>query len=225
MNIKDNILTLDDIDTTKLLYNPKSANFEKRMTEIEEFDFNIDKVNRKKALTYIVLMYDYNTPLIRLFNELPDRKRNAAIMAGFNIEGGFAVNVERCIFGKVKAFNRAIVKYLSLSNSTDFSVRAVLEDILFRYMADALEKPNAKTHDTLIKLREEVEKLTISLLRGEETDDIKQALYEGSEQVKLRLTVEDKKELMDKNGLEDYNPYPGYKPNRIMYHGSEIHEE
>lgn len=224
-NIKDSILTLDDINTHDFQFNPKSRIFEKKLIEIsEELGEEIYNVNRKKSLIYISLMYEFNSQLRNMFPNLLDRKRNASIIAGFSMSTGeFAEEVQRCILGQNERFNKKIVKYLSLSNSIDFMTYAVLEDVLYHWLEDSLKKPSKGAQESIIKLRAQLDSLRQSLFGGEETQDLKKALYEGAATVRLKLTVEDTRELMKENGLEEFNPYPDkYKPNQLKYAGDEL---
>lgn len=209
MNLKDRLLNLDDIDTSKYLIDPKSKNFVSKMKSYgKEFDEIIEGIEEKKLFTYICLMYDYESELRKMFPELPDRKRNAALIAGFEmVNGVFDDKVFDLLTGQSKKFNAMIVKYSSLSNSLDHVAYVTLEVLLYHHVSQALDDPKVKTHETVIKIRQEMDTLRQSLLGGNEVQEMKKALYEGAAATRLKITVEDKREIMKEKGIGDWSPY------------------
>ena len=88
-------MQLKDIDTRKFLINPKQKGFESMMLALSPvFHFKIDKVSRKKALTYLTLMYDKNSEIRRDVGEYAQRKYIASL---YNYERQF-IDIYRLSF-------------------------------------------------------------------------------------------------------------------------------
>ena len=95
--------TLGDIDTSLLLYNPRERDFtqkiEKDIPEFKSYKPAKNRVTHKMFATYVVLMYDINSPLWRTEPDYYQRMYEAARLANFPLgkKSEFCYEAERVL--------------------------------------------------------------------------------------------------------------------------------
>lgn len=186
-------MTLDDINTSGFKFDPKSKTFQNDMETIEEFKFTKTQgLSKRKLLTYIALMCDPKSDIRKNFNHYGARKKNAALCAGFNIQNNdrFKSELEAILVGKVPEFNKAFIKYLSLSYDTHF-VRLNLYQQLSYIMFEKAYTGDVQAVKLIDILVEKQEKEEAAILEGKESGLMIEELYKQAEQKKLGIKPED----------------------------------
>lgn len=224
-------MNLKDINTSRFLADPNKDDFVDRMTEMSPvFNFNISRVNHKKALTYIALMYDKESYFRKDIKRYLERKYKSGIAAGFSVDddGTFHEKaVEKMLLGGFDDFNKAVVQYAVLQYDLDYARLVVFELNLHKFLLKAMTKMDEKGDlkkqmDALTKDINDIEK---RIFGGDETINMRKALYEGTSQTRLRLRPEDALDEFKVTGLADWSPYgKGYKPEGIKFVGDTIPE-
>ena len=216
-------MKLANIDTTKLIEDPKKQDFEQRMIDRSPvFDLKINRVNSKKILTYLVLMYDKNSYFVKNIQSHSRKKREVAECVGFsfNKDGKLAKEIEDCLLGKNKDFNKAIIQYASLSQDIEYKQYIVLDFNYDKMLLEALTSFGKQEDDLIDKTKNKLLSLTKSIFHGEETKDLRKALYEGAEQTRLKLRPEDIVERYAEDKLVDWSPYgKDYIPEPVEFIG------
>lgn len=221
-------MKFEDLNTTRFLFDPKKPNFVTGMEKRVPFQFNVDKVNKEKALTYLVLMYDPRSELWEIGSYGP-RKKEAAIMAGFDINkntGRFSQAVENMVLGGHKGFNRAIMEYCHMASGTDMVSLAVYELVHVKASADILTTYDKNSTDLIEKLRKNILELKQRIFGTPNPDELWEALYERLEKERLDLRPETLVEKMKEDGLKGLNPYgEEYEINPIVFAGEKLPKE
>jgi hypothetical protein len=227
-------MRLEDIDTSTLFVDPKSPNFLERMKSISPaFDFTIDKVNTKKLLTYIVLMYDKNSWLRKNEKKYTKRKFEAGEAAGFKLHEDelsnrfFHETVEDVIVGQDYKFNKAVIEYVSLMFDKEYTRIIVLDHNYNKKSEESLKSYDNKKHELLSNIIDELNTLEEYVFGGKEVVNMRKALYEKVHIDRIAwLRPEGIVDKFKKDGLEGLSPYPeGYKPDELTFAGDSIPTE
>jgi len=222
-------MKLTDLNTSEFIFDPQGKDFEGKMEEISAFQFKVDKVNKKKILTYLTLMYDKNSELRKTEKEYGRRKKVAAIMAGWNLheDGRFFKGVEGILLGENKNFNRAVMEYLFMSMNVVFVSFALHQHLLYKVGFKILTGSDvARDRNDLKNIKEALQADEEILLGGGEVLSMREAIYErGKEYMEERYQQEDVVDRFQKDGLDGWSPYGDYKPEGVKFAGEQIPEK
>lgn len=207
------------------MYDPWSEKTVKKLEAYEEFavDFGISK---EQVVAYIILMYDMNSPLRKEIPYFNQRKLMAAELAGFkkDKDGKFKADYEAIILGQNGLSESAISKYIRLFASPKYLALVYYWSILsleFSNITSASESKDLKnTIANIEKLEAKINECTDILFGGDDTMNIKRALYESVEKENLKLTPE---AIANADDIDDLigNPYgEDYKFEKIKFKGS-----
>ncbi|MFW5944761.1 MAG: hypothetical protein ACOCTU_05820 [Bacteroidota bacterium] len=138
--------------------------------------------NRAKVLRYIILVYDMNSPLRRMFPSFLNRKKEAAIMAGFKLDKKtrrFNQEVEDIISGYDKGVNKMIVRYVMYFYNHKYLQLVVFNEVMGQL---ALQKMGTtKITGTDMKaftdMGKSIESLNQEIFGGDETQNVKKELH------------------------------------------------
>lgn len=219
---------LSDVSTELFLFDPKKQDFVQKMQEIEQFNFKVPKLDMKKVLTMIVLLYDIKSELVRIYNNYYHRKKEAALIAGWELkpDGRLPEMVEFLLLGKHSLFNKAVVHYCFMSKNPYFVRLATLEFNYSKIAAESYEKYDDKIHDLMKKMESDIIFLREKIFGGDEVEKMREALYGQLEEVKNMLTLEDRVDRIEAGTIEqstEFNPYgTDYVVDRLKYEGDEI---
>jgi len=224
-------MILSDVNTTKFLVNPKDKRFVNKLKKISPvFNYKLNKVNHKKSLVYIALMYDLNSEL-QSIKDIQQRSIEAAKLAGFNTnkDGRFTEDVVYILLGRNEKFNRAIMEYVSRINNPVWKHRVVTE-YHYNKLALASMMPDNSFDSSAFKmlddLRKKQEELEAILFNGPTLPDIKKSFYESIAESIDRLRMEQVSEEVVENGLIEWTPYPNYDQyQKLEFVGDEIPED
>jgi len=203
-------MELKDVDTSKFLENPKKEDFVDRMIKRSPvFNLNINRVNTKKVLTYLTLVYDKESYFRRDIKSYGSRKTQAGITAGFSLRktSDFDPYVEKAMLGENPSFNKALVQYLALLFDIEYTRLIIYELNYYKKAESATQSLNDKDKTLFDKLALDMRQLEVDIFGGEETISARKALYEGTAQTRNNLRIEDKNKEYKLNGLHDSSPY------------------
>jgi hypothetical protein len=222
-------ITLEELDTSRFLVDPKLMNFPTRLKKRhKDFAFELEAgLPEGKILRYISLMYDPNSELRNNIPHLPSRKRICARIVGFEMtEKRFDPLIEDMLCGKFKRINKAIVAYCFLTNNIYVVAHAAFQDMYFRSIAESFLSYDKETIKNIQDLQDKLLKNEQMIFGGEEFGKIKEALYAFTTKIENEIIPEKIVQRIEKGDkLEDFSPYPdGYIPEKLQYVGTESPE-
>lgn len=201
------------LDIEKFMYDPFGSDLIGKLSDYGEFSISWgDAEKYKESLCrYIVICYDFGSPLRHRISDLYERKRTAAEMAGLAYlnNGRFPRAVEDALLGKNEAVALAVTKYLMLFGKPEFQL---LEANMAQFaMETATMMKQAGDKDTVKTARElaaDINRLTNLLYGGDETIETRKALYQRLEERRIQVRPEDLvKRIAEGSKLKDFSPY------------------
>lgn len=99
--------------------------------------WSTDRNDKDKIIRYIVLMYDKNSPLVKRFNNLEQRKREAFVLAGFNIEDP---NLEVYKEFKDEEFTNMVTDFLIYQNDYIWMMLVSNEQTFYEFQKTLLQE-------------------------------------------------------------------------------------
>jgi len=217
---------LQDFSTQHYLFNPQAEDFVEELGKLPEFQFET-KLSRRKLFTYITLMADPKSEIRTQYQHLGSRKREAAKCAGFEIrQGKFPVEVEKILIGQHEGFNRAFVKYLSMTYNPVFVQIEVYRQLLHVVMQKALTG-EAQFINKVADITDKLESLEKAVFMGEEVSLMRKALYKQSELQELDFTPEHIAiKLSEGEDLQEFSKYgEDYEVDKMHFIGDEEPKE
>jgi hypothetical protein len=188
---------LEGIDGSKFLIDPLASNevLLSKFKQYPEFreDLTFDKYS---GIRHIILMYDiHNDEVQALYPDYMSRKRSCAQLAGFELtKNRFNEDVEQAILGKNPVFNSMILRYVRLFNNPDYVAYVSFWEMLVQNFSQSLAETDVKTINTIRTnidgLRNQISVITKSIFRGDDSDELRKALYATMEEEKLKLRPE-----------------------------------
>lgn len=219
-----------DYNFKDCLYNPFEDKFLTNIQSIREFGNYQGKLPKKKLFTWIVVMYDLNSPLRKTITNYYERKKLAAEVAGWttNRNGEFDEDVNSVLLGTDKQVNSLIVSYLVQFSMPEYLQLVAYLNMSYTMARDAMENLFEKdTAKTLDFITDKVKSLTNAIYGSGQYDEVmaaRKALYEMAEKERIKLNPESIVKLITEEGglPKEFNPYGStYKPDKITFHGDE----
>ena len=167
-----------------------------------EEEKNESYIDKDKLDRYIVYMYNFNSENRKKYQDYAERKRESAIMAGFDFDETFDQEVEDMLLGKDEEANKIIIDYIISLGSPD-----MIRYVAFQQMLSAqVQRSMSETDEKLVKvIRENINNISEDLkqievnLFGYDEQALRKALY-SSMVDKLRLRPEHvAKSISEKN--------------------------
>lgn len=231
-------MNIYDLDLTSLRYNPADEKDLERLKR-EHTDaflltpYDDPKLNAydNQIMTYIILVYDINSPLQKSIKTLNERKIQAMLYCGFkaNELGKFEQReVENALlYGKDKGVAIRIVKYVYLFNNVDYSelvgMLAYNNHLLVKILNNDTNNQTTKEFQaTSARIKE----LNAIVFGGKETREIEEQLYEQLAMSRISYRPEMVARMLMSGQSEDlfvkdiYKARGGYKKvKRRIEHG------
>lgn len=132
----------------------------------EAFKVKVKGVDKDTIIKYIVLFYDPNSPLFERITDHIERKKAAALIAGWKVnDNKFPKEVDPILYCKSADTNLMILEYLRHLKTPDFAFIASANEayyrILYEMMSDVTQiggKETAKTSIAIASERAELSK-------------------------------------------------------------------
>lgn len=216
-------MKLEDIDTSRCLFDPKRTDLIQATKHIKEFDVELSyRVSLRTIIRYIALMYDASSPLWREVRSLPLRKAVAMELAGAKKDrmGRFERPIEIILEGRNQDVNAMMMKYIVLQNNPDWTNFIVYQQMYYMDVAKAMSgayKDTSKATVAIERLSSLVDKGVVRLLGGEgEAPQILDVIYKEATK-DLDVSPEEISKHIENSGdvPEDWNPYNVWKENEL----------
>lgn len=184
-------------------------------------------VSEDRVLDFIILTYHPESELVRSIHNIIRRKYEAAKIADFppKQDNKFKKHYEAIVLGNSTLVNKMIILFLRMINNPDYSLLQVyiksyynsleaLESVEHTGTDDAREqKARAEAREKLTKViqttRENIKDCERSLMQGDDTKDVLEALYENIDEEILAITPEHIADKIQNNEdpIGHHNPY------------------
>ena len=226
-----------DIETAYLRFNPNSPKFLKAITEdIPAFaeydsDFAHKEAGKIRLFSWIVIMYDMNTPLRREIKDLYKRKVYAGSLCGIfphATSGKYRDCFEKIFTGTDKDVNNLIVKFITSFSSPEFTQlmgNAALQEKALEQIVSG--KADRNTQFVFDSATEKMKELTNMIYGSGERDEVyearralyKQVAYDLSD---MRPEAVARTVLREGKLPDEWNPYEdGYEPGDMHFVGDD----
>jgi hypothetical protein len=203
-SLRDNLLIfqreldaeIDPSEFKTMPYDPTSVprdqdivSFFPKLKAIREMNIKLNKVfERNQVITYIMFVYDKNSPYRRRIKDAEKRKQVCAVIAGFDITGaGFGEPAQAMMLNLVPEINIMIVEYVRHLREHKFSYLISLEHLYHQEMKKIFEGEKVKIED-LEKIEKKLDEISQELLGDDKDAEIRKDLFniEYYRQVLLR---------------------------------------
>lgn len=155
-------------------------------------------LDNEKVLKYVILMYMDNI-LKRSSPDLVKRKREAALLAGFEIDfkkKKFPEALEKIMRLEDPEVNKLIIRILRLNNNNAFEQVAVYEEARARQMYKLLSpstegEKTKEIHENIRRMTADIMDLEKQILMEEKRTDLTDAMYYEVENIQLGIRPEE----------------------------------
>ena len=225
-----------DIDPTFLRFDPSSTDFYESISNdiplFKEYKEH-NKMMRLRIFSWIVCMYDMNSPLRREIRDMYKRKVYAATITGIHpnqITGKYKESVEAILLGTDNKVNALIVAFIASFSSPEY-MQMIAHVSLQHSIMNKIISGNAKKDDqTMFDTATEKIKGLMNLLYGagerDEVYEARRALYQQVAADLSDMRPENvAKKMASGEGLPpEWSPYEeGYLPGDINFVSDDVH--
>lgn len=106
--------------------------------------WNTNRNDKDKVIRYIVLLYDRSSPLVRRFSNLDTRKREAAMLAGFNPEDPSLKSYKDF---QDQEFADMVVEFLIYQNNYTWTMLVSNEQTFYEFQKTLLQESSMIRND------------------------------------------------------------------------------
>jgi hypothetical protein len=209
-----------NIDISGLRYNP----FDEKTIELLEeeygsFDFGVDK---DKAIIYLILFYDYKSPMIKRFPDVIERRIRCAEVAKFPVKKNneFQDEYEDLIVGENESFNDLSYQYIRSFGIPELIALHINWKVFGSEFKNSAKTADSKSYKDTIKntreVLEEINRLTKIVFSGEETLGMRMALYKGMEK-DMKMPRPEAIAMAENVDELLINPYEDYKVDELRF--------
>jgi hypothetical protein len=166
-----------------------------------------------QIFAWIVYAYDPTSPYVRLNDGIIKRKTEAMEAVGIskNKNGKYDDNIERILINKDEEVNRMIIGFLKRVRNSQWAILCSYQETLYRQLDELRSGSAEKDKDTISNtqiLSKEIEELQFTFLTNDNSDTLREALYDAIEIENLALKPEDIARLaLMKENPHLFNPY------------------
>lgn len=189
----------------------------KRFEHLPEFQEKIGGARMMPHLVrYIILMYDMNSEMKEYWPELGVRKRECALMAGFELteDQMFDPFVEDILLGRNPYVNDMIVRFVRMFDNPYYLVYVTTFNMLYneisRSFMDMESKDVKVMNDNLTKLNQQANEYAELMLKGDNLVSLKKGLYKNMEKENLGLRPEEVAAALAKGSYRNNTKPFGY---------------
>jgi hypothetical protein len=210
-------MTLKDITTDKTFFDIHSPTLVEDITAaLPEITPLLTRDDINKLCQYVVLMYDFNSPMLREVRLFYERKaRCAEIVELPTTKGRWAKDVEDILTGQNIEFNAFVASYISnLGLPHYMQLVAYLEIQRIKTIEVFSGKISDKSDQILDRVTTMIAEITRKLFVSGDVDEVslaRKALYQKAQIDKARIIPrpEDIVKILEADGVlpEDFNPY------------------
>ncbi len=163
-----------------------------KLKKVREFTRKLAGLNKNKVLKYIMFLYDKNSPFRVKYQDVLQRKVEAARGAGWEtVEGGiFSDDVERILRGHNGFVNEMAVAFIRLHRNFKYSYLVGLEESFYRMMLEIMSGEMGNV-GKMKQTQEELESVMLELTAEDNNPELRDTLLRYVEQARLNLRPED----------------------------------
>lgn len=224
-------MTEKEINRKDYLYDPFSKTlFEdlaSKYVEFEELDGKKWKKWKNEICKFIVLCYDANGNLFKKYQNLMERKRLGAILAGFKTgaNGKYKDEIETIIMLQDETLAKCVMRYIIAQGSPNI-IAMIAELTVIASETYAIQTgTSSKIKDSILNIRtatKEIDRLKDVLYGGDELENVAKYLYEDVMAEALYRPESFVKRIDNGDDLSDCNPYgEDYKVDKMKFVGDE----
>ena len=193
---------------------------------IPEFNNYKGLLPKKKLFTWVVIMFDLNSPMRKTITNYYDRKKMCAEIAQWetNSKDEFDEDVTKLLLGQDEEANKLIVAYLVRFSMPEYTLLIAYLNMQYTLTRGALsEQFDMNAVKALDFLTDKINSLTNIIFGSGQVNEImvaRRALYNMAEKERIKLNPENiVKTIKEEGGLpDDFNPYSKkYKPENIKF--------
>lgn len=177
----------------------------------------VKRMSFDKILRYVMIYYSDNV-LRHTIPEIPRRKKEAALLAGFELSesmGKFGPDVEEMLLCRNHVINKMIVRFLRRSENKKFLQLCVFEEARAKQMQKLIdgigEKEKELTKvviDNVKTLSDDIEQLERDLLNEDDDIDLLEMMYDEVDYNNLGISPEEIAEAEADGTTEKILPSP-----------------
>lgn len=158
--------------------------------EFTEPTFDLD---RSKLFRYIPLVYDKNSPLHLVIDDIKKLKGKAAELAGYKKDnnGKYFEAVEKLLTGQHTQANYMIIRYVILHKSKQWHRFCILNEVFEHTSERLLRDPSKNDLQNFESLSEQIDTVKQDLLSKDNSRKLEEDMYEYYFDDKLKLKPED----------------------------------
>jgi hypothetical protein len=210
----------EDVDISKLKYDPfDPSTVNKVEDDFGSFDLGVDKV---KAITYLILFYDFNSFFVREYKDVIERRIKCAEMCDFPKKGKvYDKAYEDLIVGDNPQFNSLAYLYIMSFGSPEYMALQMFLKYYSELYVSSTKNFDPKDYkdniNNIKSLLADINKLTEDLFSGKESLNMRMALYAGIEK---NILLPKPEIIANADNLDEVigkGPYKGYKPEKLKY--------
>lgn len=163
-----------------------------KLKKVREFLRPLSSLNKNKVIRYIMFLYDKNSPFRVKYQDVLQRKVEAAKGAGWDTgEGGiFNDDVERVLRGHNTAVNEMIMAFIRLHRNFKYSYMIGLEESFYRMMLEVMSGEMGNV-SKMKQTQEELEITMLELTAEDNSPGLRDTFLRYVEQARLNLRPED----------------------------------
>jgi hypothetical protein len=192
-------IDFSELDYSKMICNPmvvppkkSPEDFYEIFQQYKEFTEVTIDLDKNKLFRYIPLVYDKNSPLHLVIEDIKKLKGKAAELAGYRkIEGKYVEAVERLITGQHQLANFMIIRYVTLHKSKQWHRFCILNEVFDITSEKLLREPSKSDLQSFETLSEQIDTIKQDLLSKDNSKKLDEDMYEYYFSDKLRLRPED----------------------------------
>lgn len=198
---------------------PNSPDFVKNFEDLHpDFreDLYLGKVSRYSVFRYVVLMYDVESPYVIKYKDITTRRMQVAKDCNFPRNGiEYDPEAERVVLGKNQRTNKVALRYMFLQNDIDFLQYQSYQIMYYKQLKNTLEADYddpakyTKLKNSIDELSGELKKLQTIIFHGDESKEMRKALYDFASKINLDFRPEHRgKRIENGEKAVDASPYP-----------------
>jgi hypothetical protein len=218
---------------SKCKVDPESPDFVKQFEDLHpDFreDLHLDKATKGSVFQYVVLMYDVESPYVIKYRDLTTRKMQVARTCSFPRNGiEYHPEAERLVLGKNSRVNKVALRYMFLQSDIDFLQYQSYQIMYYKQLRDTMDadfddpSKYTKLKTNIDSLSQELKKLQTAIFHGDESKEMRKALYDFASKINLDFRPEHRAKRVEKGKKAvDESPYPkGYEVDELTFNNDE----
>lgn len=193
-------IEFDELDYSKMMCNVMSLQPRQNPEDVfhlfqkyKEFAVLTPEVDRAKLFRYIPLVYDKNSPLHSVIQDIKRLKGKAAELAGFIRQENdkFLPRVEEIMACMNRDINFMIIRYVVLHRSAKYHEMVVLNEAHLKLSANVIEDPTDKDLKNFKTVGAQIDSVKQELLNGDNNENLQMDLFDYYFENELALRPED----------------------------------